>query len=75
MSDCVLTESPPIPEGIGLKYGHPLYLAGMGIYEGSNYWDGEIMLQRETGRIKYLKAVFGKDMIFLGYGNKPGGAS
>ena len=73
MTEDTLGQSPPLPDGIGIEYGHPLYLAQMGIYEGSNYWDESIYHNRRAEQIRYLKAVFGEDTEFLGYGNAPGG--
>ncbi len=73
MSRHTLGQSPPLPDGIGIAYSQPLYLGAMGIYEGSNYWDESICFDRRTQQIRYLKAVFGKDTVFLGYGNAKGG--
>ena len=66
-------QSPPLPDGLGIAYGHPRYLGLMGVYESSNYWDAAIFHDRRTGTIRYLKAVFGENTEFLGYGNAPGG--
>lgn len=74
MAEFTLGQSPPLPDGIGIEYGHPAYLESMGIYEGSNYWDESIYHNRQMEQIRYLKAVFGEDTSFLGYGNATGGA-
>ncbi len=55
----VLGESPPLPYRIGLWYGLPRNLGDMGIYEGSNYWDEDLMHRYAMWTIKYLEATFG----------------